>query len=242
MQAQECCDGGSLMSLMMKAAGSGTGKRLYSYLDALRWVTQAAKAIQYLHDSRPQVMHRDLKSENLLLTQRGRGGDVRVMDFGLTKLRSASPAPPPPLPSRDVCTPAKAVPRRRPAQVHRWSLAQAARITAGQVFVRGATRTMLRCAVLTARRRGALARRRARGCCGGTSPAAPAGQACCVLGVKRVLCAEMAAVGYTQAMRTDVYLMTGETGSYIYMAPEVVRSQAYNEKVRRRLLRLRAAR
>ena len=89
MQAQECCDGGSLMSLMMKAAGSGTGKRLYSYLDALRWVTQAAKAIQYLHDSRPQVMHRDLKSENLLLTQRGRGGDVRVMDFGLTKLRSA---------------------------------------------------------------------------------------------------------------------------------------------------------
>eukprot|EP00892_Ulva_mutabilis_P009310 jgi/Ulvmu1/6751/UM030_0086.1 len=127
--AQECCDGGSLMSLMIRAAGSGLGKRLYSYPDALRWVTQAAKAIAYLHESHPQVLHRDLKSENLLLTHAGRGGDVRVMDFGLTKLR------------------------------------------------------------------------------------------------------KIATVGYTQAIKSDVYMMTGETGSYIYMAPEVVRHEAYNEKV-----------
>lgn len=41
----------------------------------------------------------------------------------------------------------------------------------------------------------------------------------------------MATVGYTQAVKHDVYRMTGETGSYIYMAPEVVRSEQYNEKV-----------
>ena len=36
-----------------------------------------------------QVLHRDLKSENLLLKEPGRAGDIRVMDFGLTKLCSA---------------------------------------------------------------------------------------------------------------------------------------------------------
>jgi len=71
------------------------GKRLYAFADALRWATQCAKALQYLHESQPQVLHRDLKSENLLLTKRGRGGDVRVMDFGLMKLRSALPHLPP---------------------------------------------------------------------------------------------------------------------------------------------------
>ena len=37
-----------------------------------------------------QVLHRDLKSENLLLSEPGRAGDIRVADFGLTKLASAS--------------------------------------------------------------------------------------------------------------------------------------------------------
>lgn len=52
-------------------------------------VLQVAKALQYLHEANPQLLHRDLKSENLLLTEKGRSGDIRVMDFGLTKLRSA---------------------------------------------------------------------------------------------------------------------------------------------------------
>lgn len=54
-------------------------------------VLQVAKALQYLHEANPQVLHRDLKAENLLLTEKGRDGDIRVMDFGLTKLRRAQP-------------------------------------------------------------------------------------------------------------------------------------------------------
>lgn len=52
---------------------------------------QTAKGLQYLHEANPQVLHRDLKAENLLLTAMGRAGDIRVMDFGLTKLRRALP-------------------------------------------------------------------------------------------------------------------------------------------------------
>lgn len=37
-----------------------------------------------------QVLHRDLKSDNLMLSEPGRAGDIRVVDFGLTKLASAS--------------------------------------------------------------------------------------------------------------------------------------------------------
>jgi serine/threonine protein kinase len=50
---------------------------------------QVARVLAYLHNSNPQILHRDLKAENILLTVPGRAGDVRVMDFGLTKLRRA---------------------------------------------------------------------------------------------------------------------------------------------------------
>ena len=57
VQAQQCCEGGSLQTVINRAA-YGTGKRHYAYTDALRWATQVAKALQYLHESRPQVIHR----------------------------------------------------------------------------------------------------------------------------------------------------------------------------------------
>eukprot|EP00927_Polykrikos_kofoidii_P017269 TRINITY_DN17840_c5_g1_i1.p1 TRINITY_DN17840_c5_g1~~TRINITY_DN17840_c5_g1_i1.p1 ORF type:complete len:992 (-),score=226.11 TRINITY_DN17840_c5_g1_i1:53-3028(-) len=46
----------------------------------LRWITQAALALKFLHDS--HVLHRDLKPSNLFLTQ---NGDLRVGDFGIAK-------------------------------------------------------------------------------------------------------------------------------------------------------------
>ena len=91
-QAEEVCEGGQLGKLVQRASWSRRGKRLYSYADAARWSEQAAKALHYLHSVQPQVLHRDVKASNLLLTRTGRAGDIRLSDFGLIKLRSASPA------------------------------------------------------------------------------------------------------------------------------------------------------
>ena len=41
---------------------------VYSFGDALRWTTQLAQGLAYLHAHRPLIIHRDLKLENCLLT------------------------------------------------------------------------------------------------------------------------------------------------------------------------------
>ncbi|NJO13903.1 MAG: protein kinase [Rhizobiales bacterium] len=67
--------------------GHRRGRAAQVRADAHR--VQAAQALQYLHGSSPQVLHRDLKPDNLLLSEHGRRGDIRIADFGLTKLASA---------------------------------------------------------------------------------------------------------------------------------------------------------
>lgn len=56
----------SLVQLVMKQM-TCMHQELYSNDDALRWCSQVAGALAYLHNSRPQVIHRDLKLENVLL-------------------------------------------------------------------------------------------------------------------------------------------------------------------------------
>ena len=56
--------------------------------EALRWVAEAADAIEYAH--RMGVVHCDLKPSNLLL---GGDGHVRVSDFGLARSLAGGDAP-----------------------------------------------------------------------------------------------------------------------------------------------------
>jgi serine/threonine protein kinase len=44
------------------------GARLYSYCDALRWMTQAGKGLQFLHGNRPDpLLHGAVSLDNVLL-------------------------------------------------------------------------------------------------------------------------------------------------------------------------------
>jgi serine/threonine protein kinase len=60
---------------------------LCSDADALRWCLHVAMALQYLHESRPVVIHRDLKLENVMLASADVAqADARLADFGLARL------------------------------------------------------------------------------------------------------------------------------------------------------------
>jgi hypothetical protein len=48
----------------------------------LTWADQLLDALDYLHTQEPQIVHRDIKPQNLKLTQRGQ---IILLDFGLAK-------------------------------------------------------------------------------------------------------------------------------------------------------------
>jgi len=73
----ELCNGGDLFSRIVE------GGR-YSERDAARACRQLALALQYIHSK--NVTHRDLKPENILLYDNTPESDLKVADFGLSKL------------------------------------------------------------------------------------------------------------------------------------------------------------
>jgi serine/threonine protein kinase len=50
--------------------------------EVLRWADQLCDALDYLHTQDPQIIHRDIKPQNLKLTSRGQ---IVLLDFGLAK-------------------------------------------------------------------------------------------------------------------------------------------------------------
>ncbi len=54
----------------------------FSQEEVLRWGDQLCDALDYLHTQEPQIIHRDIKPQNLKLTARGQ---VVLLDFGLAK-------------------------------------------------------------------------------------------------------------------------------------------------------------
>ena len=73
----EYMPGGSLFDLLYKR------KEKLSWARKLEIVLQTARGMAYLHTRSPPVLHRDLKSLNLLLDK---AGDVRITDFGMAKV------------------------------------------------------------------------------------------------------------------------------------------------------------
>ena len=55
----------------------------------LTWAGQLLDALDYLHTQEPQIIHRDIKPQNLKLTSRGQ---IILLDFGLTTTDKSKPA------------------------------------------------------------------------------------------------------------------------------------------------------
>lgn len=48
----------------------------------LKWMKQLAVACKYLHDSNPQIIYRDMKTDNVMLQT---NGDIKLLDFGASR-------------------------------------------------------------------------------------------------------------------------------------------------------------
>src|SRR5258707_4986178 len=57
-------------------------KAPFPQADVLLWADQLCDALDYLHTQDPQIIHRDIKPQNLKLTARGQ---IVLLDFGLAK-------------------------------------------------------------------------------------------------------------------------------------------------------------
>jgi serine/threonine protein kinase len=68
--------GDDLSEMMAQKRGSFTPDQV------LTWADQLLDALDYLHTQEPQIVHRDIKPQNLKLTARGQ---IILLDFGLAK-------------------------------------------------------------------------------------------------------------------------------------------------------------
>ncbi|XP_032595482.1 mitogen-activated protein kinase kinase kinase 7-like isoform X3 [Drosophila grimshawi] len=73
----EYADCGSLSKCMR------TGEITVSYFGIHHWMLQLAEAVAYMHGLSPPVIHRDLKPQNLLLTNNYR--TLKICDFGTVR-------------------------------------------------------------------------------------------------------------------------------------------------------------
>ncbi|KAH8966149.1 hypothetical protein BDL97_03G009000 [Sphagnum fallax] len=83
MLVYEYVSGGDLRK---RLHGDGVFRRPLSWKQRTRIILQVAEGLDYLHDKcHPTIIHRDVKSNNILLTKKL---EAKVADFGLSKLRA----------------------------------------------------------------------------------------------------------------------------------------------------------
>uniref|UniRef100_A0A061RZ63 Dual specificity protein kinase spla-like n=1 Tax=Tetraselmis sp. GSL018 TaxID=582737 RepID=A0A061RZ63_9CHLO len=81
--AMEFMRGGTIRDVILKQMDS-PHQRIYTKSDALRWLTDTAKGLNYLHTRSPCIIHRDIKPENIMLTSPDtRTSTAKITDFGL---------------------------------------------------------------------------------------------------------------------------------------------------------------
>jgi len=74
----ECCSGNDLFSHLQKRGFKIPETR------AAKIIHKLATAIFYIHSY--GIVHRDLKPENILMTDNTDDADIRLLDFGLSKI------------------------------------------------------------------------------------------------------------------------------------------------------------
>lgn len=74
----EYCEGGDLFSYIEKR------KFKLPEHKAASFVQKILTAVYYLHSF--GIVHRDLKPENVMMTSQGEDSDIRILDFGLSKI------------------------------------------------------------------------------------------------------------------------------------------------------------
>ncbi len=72
----ELVEGDELADLLVKR------EKPFPLADVLNWLDQLLDALDYLHTLSPPIIHRDIKPQNLKLTQRGK---IKLLDFGIAK-------------------------------------------------------------------------------------------------------------------------------------------------------------
>lgn len=83
---QEHMTCGSLKDIILEAM-KYPKKQVYTKKEALEWLLQIAKGLMYLHELKSPIIHRDLKIENILLTDDGTGRrNAKLADFGLSAM------------------------------------------------------------------------------------------------------------------------------------------------------------
>lgn len=89
--ALELVDGPTLLDVMEKQVVA-PGESAYTRRDALRWCTQLADALAYVHREH-HLLHRDIKLRNLGLTSANlHAADIKLLDWGLACKEVHAPA------------------------------------------------------------------------------------------------------------------------------------------------------